>query len=64
MGHAGDLQSEGFRRLLVNAVYWLLGMEVPERAKVDFVGEYKPTPIGFGGHKKGVKPSDHRLQDP
>ncbi|MCS7305529.1 MAG: ThuA domain-containing protein [Thermoguttaceae bacterium] len=64
MGHAGDLQSEGFRRLLVNAVYWLLGMEVPERAKVDLVGQYQPTPIGFGGHKKGVKPSDHQLQDP
>lgn len=64
MGHAGDLESEGFRRLLVNAVYWLLDMEVPQRAKVDIVGEYKPTPIGYGGHKKGVKPSDHRLVDP
>ncbi len=64
MGHAGDFQSEGFRRLLVNAVYWLLSMEVPERAKVDFVGLYQPTPIGFGGHKKGVKPADHQLQDP
>jgi len=63
MGHAGDLKSEGFRRLLVNACYWLLGMEdqIPPRAKVDFVGAYEPTPIGFGKHRRGVKPADHNL---
>ncbi len=61
MGHAGDLKSEGFRRLLVNAVYWLLDMEVPAKATADLVGEYDPTPIGFGKHKQGVKPSDHKL---
>ncbi len=61
MGHAGDLESEGFRRLLVNAAYWLLDMEVPARADAATVGEYKPTPIGGGKFKKGVKPSDHSL---
>ncbi len=63
MGHAGDLKSEGLRRLLVNACYWCLGMEdqIPAKACVDLVGTYEPTPIGFGGHKKGVKPADHRL---
>ena len=60
MGHNGDLVSEGFRRLLVNAAYWCVGMEdkTPDRAKVDFVGEYKPSPIGMGKFKKGVKPAD------
>jgi len=63
MGHAGDLESEGFRRLMVNACYWAMGMEsqIPARAKVDIVGEYKPTPIGFLKHRKGVKPEDLRL---
>jgi hypothetical protein len=63
MGHAGDLKSEGFRRLLVNAAYWALGMEdkIPDRAKVDFVGTYDPIPIGFGKHKKGVKPADLKM---
>jgi len=63
MGHGGDLKSEGFRRLLVNACYWCMGMEdkIPAKSKVDLVGEYDPHPIGFGGHKKGVKPSDHKL---
>jgi type 1 glutamine amidotransferase len=60
MGAATDLQSEGLRRLLVNAVYWALGMEdnIPEKANVEIVGEYKPRPFGFNGAAKGVKPSD------
>jgi len=60
MGASQDLQSEGLRRLLVNAVYWTVGMEdkIPAKANVAIVGEYKPLPFGFGGYKKGVKPSD------
>lgn len=64
MGHGGDLKSEGFRRLLVNACYWALDMEnkIPEKSKVDFVGEYNPKGIGFGQHKRGLKPSDHKIE--
>ncbi len=63
MGAATDFASEGFRRLLVNASYWCAGLEgkIPARAKVDFVGEFKPTWFGFGQHKKGVKPADLKL---
>jgi type 1 glutamine amidotransferase len=63
MGHGGDFHSEGFRRLLVNACYWGLGMEdrISANSKVDIVGEYKPNDIGMGGHKRGLKPSDHKL---
>lgn len=66
MGHGGDLKDEGFRRLLVNACYWALGMEekIPAKAKVDLVGRYEPNPIGVGGHKRGLKPADHRLEAP
>lgn len=62
MGAATDFESEGLRRLLVNATYWCLGLEaqMPARAQVDFVGEFKPRPFGFGGFKKGVKPADLR----
>ena len=64
MGHGGDLKSEGFRRLLVNACYWGLGLEskIPPRAKVDIVGTYEPNHIGIGKQKKGLKPQDHRIQ--
>lgn len=44
-----DLESEGLRRLIVNAAYWCVGMEdrIPERAVVDTVGEFKPSFYGF-----------------
>jgi type 1 glutamine amidotransferase len=63
MGASVDLESEGLRRVLVNAVYWGLGLEdrIPEKANVDYVGEYRPTFFGFGKFQKGVKPSEHAL---
>jgi type 1 glutamine amidotransferase len=63
MGHGGDFQDSDFRRLAVNACYWCLGMEgdIAPHSNVDIIGTYEPNPIGFGGHKKGVKPSDHRI---
>ena len=64
MGHAGDLKDANFRRLLVNACYWGLGMEdkISPQSKVDIIGQYDPFPIGFGGFKKGLKPADHKLE--
>jgi len=65
MGASTDLESQGLRRLLVNAVYWCLGMEdqIPEGGtKVDIVGDYEPTPYGFNEFTRGVKPSDHALK--
>ncbi len=60
MGAAVDLENEGLRRLLVNACYWAVGLEkqIPARADVDYVGEYKPTWFGFGKFQKGIKPGD------
>ncbi|HEY2155234.1 MAG TPA: ThuA domain-containing protein [Isosphaeraceae bacterium] len=61
MGAATDLTSEGLRRLLVNAAYWAVGLEdqIPEKANVDLVGKYEPTPFGFGGFVKGKRPEDY-----
>jgi hypothetical protein len=61
MGAATDLQSEGLRRLVVNAVYWGLDMDVPARADVAYVEPFKATMYGFNGYKKGVKPADLAL---
>jgi hypothetical protein len=61
MGAATDLQSEGTRRLVVNSVFWGLGLEVPAKANVDYIGDYQPSMYSFKGYKKGVKPSDHKL---
>lgn len=49
MGSGEDFLSEGLRRLLVNAAYWCLGMDqqIPARANVELVGDYKPAPFHF-----------------
>lgn len=58
MGASQDFLSEGFRRLVVNACYWALGMESRISAKldVDLVGEYHPHAFGFGAYQKGMRP--------
>ena len=63
MGSSTDLESEGLRRLLVNACYWGLQMEdkIPPKSNVDIVGTFEPTDFGFGTFQRGVKPSDHEL---
>jgi len=60
MGASQDLQSEGLRRLIVNACFWAVGLEdkIPARSNVDLVGMYHPRPFGVGGFEKGVKPSE------
>lgn len=47
MGASTDFENEGLRRLVVNAAYWLTGLEVPAKADVGIIGEYKPTDYGF-----------------
>ena len=61
MGAATDLQSEGLRRMIVNAIYAGLKIEVPKKANVDYVDPYKPLFYGFNSFRKGLKPSDHAL---
>ncbi len=63
MGASVDLESEGLRRLLVNGIYWCVGLEdkIQDTAHVDYVVEYKPTMFGFGTFKKGLTPADHAL---
>jgi type 1 glutamine amidotransferase len=60
MGASTDFETEGTRRLIVNACFWAAGLEdkIPEKTNVDIVGKFEPTPFRGGGHKKGVKPSD------
>ena len=59
-GASEDILNEGFRRMLINAHLWCLGMDtqIKPDGPVDFVGPYNPVTFRFGGHRKGVKPSD------
>lgn len=58
MGAASDLTNEGLRRLVVNAVFWGIGLDVPKKANVMFVDPYDPTFYGFNGFYRGKKPED------
>ena len=58
LGAASDFKNEGLRRLVVNAVFWGLKMEVPAAANVAITGAYNPTRFGFNQAKKGLKPAD------
>jgi hypothetical protein len=61
MGASQDLESEGLRRMLVNACYWGLGLEdqIVFMPNVNIVGEFKPTRFSFGGYVQGKKPADY-----
>lgn len=61
MGAATDLENEGLRRMVVNAVFWALRLKVPDMADVGFVDPFKPTRYGFNSFRKGLKPADHAL---
>jgi hypothetical protein len=60
MGHGDVFKIDAFRRIIVNACYWALGMEgrINEKSNVELVGPYDPGPAGGKGLRKGVKPSD------
>jgi type 1 glutamine amidotransferase len=61
MGASVDLKDAALRRLVVNGIYWCLGME-PEislQRSVDPVGAYEPTYFGFGKHVAGRRPQEY-----
>ncbi len=64
MGAASDLPNEGLRRLVINGVYWGLGLDVPQKADVAFVDPFEPTFYGFKGSIPGLKVDDLDLGKP
>ena len=64
LGTSQGFETEGTRRLLVNACYWAVGIEGKIRpgSNVGLVGTYEPSRFGSNAHKKGVRPRDHRMQ--
>jgi hypothetical protein len=59
-GASEDLLSADFRRMMLNAHLWCLGMEdsIKADAPIEFIGPYKPATFNFGGYRRGVKPAD------
>ncbi len=58
MGSGKDFESAGLRRLVINAVYWCMGLEdkITATRSVDYVGPYEPLTSGFNYEQLGVVP--------
>lgn len=65
MGDAQDFQDENYRRMMVNACCWAVGLEgkIPERTNVDPLVPYQPTRFGFNEFEKGRFPRDYANLD-
>ena len=59
-GTSEDFLEEDFRRLIVNGMFWTMGMEDAIRPdlEISFVGPYQPSGFSFDGSMPGIKPSD------
>jgi hypothetical protein len=57
MGSGSDLKNPGLRRLVINAVYWGMGMEtsISAESSVEIIGIYEPLESGFNYDELGVK---------
>lgn len=59
-GASEDILNAGYRRMVINGIYWTLGLEdkIKGDSKIDFVGPYKPNTFRGGGNEaKGIKPA-------
>jgi len=60
-GASNDFENEGFRRMLVNACFWAVGLEdaIAADGDVSFVGPYNATWLKEHGRRKAdLKPED------
>jgi len=60
-GASEDLLNPGYRRMLVNATYWLVGLEgdIKADSPIDFVGPYQPNTFRNAGYAREVKPETY-----
>ena len=60
MGAAIDLKDQNLRRLIINGIYWCMGMEdaIDTSLSVDPVGPYDPSFYGFKDESTGKKPEE------
>ena len=59
-GASGDLVNDGFRRMLVNACFWTMGLEKEIKADSDIsiVGTYRPSWMNVNKRNANTKPED------
>ncbi len=57
-GTPEDLLNDGYRRLLVNGVFWACGLEeaITADLNISFVGPFRPNTFNNGGQARGIMP--------
>ena len=57
-GTSEDITNEGYRRLMVNGMFWAVGLEdkITPDLNIAFVGAGKPNTFGGGAYARGIKP--------
>ena len=61
-GASEDILNPGYRRMIINGIYWTLSMEdsIKPDSIIDFVGEYNPNTFRTGHYARGIKPADYK----
>ncbi len=59
-GASEDILDPGFRRLVINGIFWAAGLEdkIKPDLAIDYIGPYKPSTFKFEGYVTKVKPED------
>lgn len=57
-GTPEDLTNAGYRRLIVNGIFWAIGIEsaITPEMNIATVGPFKPNTFGNQKHARGIKP--------
>ena len=63
-GSSCDFDDDNLRRLLINAAFFLTGLEVPEKAEVAYIDPFSPSAFNFNSAKDyyqnlNLKPADY-----
>jgi len=60
-GTPEDLTNDGYRRLMVNGIFWAVGLEdaITAEMNVEPVGPFKPNTFGNQKFARGIKPEDY-----
>lgn len=57
-GASEDITNDGYRRLVLNGIFWAAGLEgqIKPDMNVSLVGKYQPNTFSNAGYARGIKP--------
>lgn len=57
-GASEDITNDGYRRLIINGIFWAVGLEdkITPDMNTAFLGAYKPNTFSDGAYARGIRP--------